>query len=168
MRDDFSAIGGYDEVIQGYGTEDRDIYLRLAARGCKHAQFPGAFLQLLAHDREASVRHYDIKDHRLSQRINATYVQIKQDLTRQFGAAFLNTEMRTAIYGEIRRAFQQAALNGQPSSRVDITLPADLDVRFYGWQMTRVWTYLLNPLPPAESPAGVVTGGLPAARHDPV
>jgi hypothetical protein len=164
-RDDFAAIGGYDEVMQGYGAEDRDLYLRLAARGCRREQLPGNLLQTLTHDREDSVRHYKIKDHRLNQRINATYVQIKQDLTRQFGDGFLTADTRQTIYAEIQRAFQQAAQAGQAASRVDITLPAALDVRFYGWQMTRIWSYLLDPIAPVAAPiTGLVNDGLPAAR----
>ncbi len=164
-RDDFAAIGGYDEVIEGYGTEDRDLYLRLIAHGRRHEHLPGDLLQALAHDRQASVRYYEIKDHALNQRINATYVQIKQDLARQFGAAFLAPETRRTIYAEVRRAFRQAADSGRPATRVNITLPAGLDVRLYGWQMTRVWTYLLNPLS-QEMSAGtsLVGGGLPAGR----
>jgi MoaA/NifB/PqqE/SkfB family radical SAM enzyme len=166
-RDDFAAIGGYDEIMQGYGTEDRDLYLRMAARGCRREQLPGTLLQPLAHERADSVRHYEIKDFRLNLRINSTYVQIKQDLRRQFGDGFLTADIRRTIYTEIDRAFRQAAQAGQAASRVDITLPAALDVRFYGWQMTRVWSYLLDPVAPAAVPlTGLVNDGLPAARPD--
>jgi glycosyltransferase involved in cell wall biosynthesis len=145
---DFTAIGGYDDVIEGYGTEDRDLYLRLLAHGRRSEQLPGDIVQALSHDRAASVRYYELKDHTLSQRINATYVQIKQDLARQFGAHFLGVDTRRTIYAEVGRAFRQAAASGRPATRVEITLPAALDVRLFDWQMTRVWTYLLNPLPP--------------------
>jgi len=145
---DFTAIGGYDEVIEGYGTEDRDLYLRLLAHGRRSEQLPGDIVRALSHDRAASVRYYELKDHTLSQRINATYVQIKQDLARQFGAHFLGVDTRRTIYAEVGRAFRQAAASGRPATRVEITLPTALDVRLFDWQMTRVWTYLLNPLPP--------------------
>jgi len=145
---DFTAIGGYDDVIEGYGTEDRDLYLRLLAHGRRSERLPGDIVRALSHDRAASVRYYELKDHTLSQRINATYVQIKQDLARQFGAHFLGVDTRRTIYAEVGRAFRQAAASGRPATRVEITLPAALDVRLFDWQMTRVWTYLLNPLPP--------------------
>ncbi len=168
-REDFVALGGYDEVIEGYGTEDRDLYLRLLALGRRHEILLGDRLQMLAHERDASTRYYAIKDYTLNRCINASYVQIKQDLTRQFGAAFLVPEIRGGIYREVMRAFQQAAQSGRPATRVTITLPPALDVRLYDWQMTREWTYLMQPVPPAVNPAAnVVTGGgLPPARQAP-
>ena len=147
-RADFEAVGGYDEVIEGYGTEDRDLYLRLEAAGRRRELLPGAWGRSLEHAREDSVRHYEIKDSALNQRINATYVQIKQDLARQFGAGFLAPEARRGIYAEVRRAFREAAASGQPATRINVTLPPALDVRLYGWQMARVWTYYVNPAPP--------------------
>jgi len=165
QRDDFSAIGGYDEVMEGYATEDRDLYLRLLAHGRRREMLPGDWVQTIEHDRDASVRYHEIRDHALNQRINATYVQIKQDLARQLGAQFLTVAARRTIYAEVRRTLRQAAQSGQPAARVSVTLPPDLDVRLYGWQMTRTWIYQLNPLRQAAEPgAGLVAGDQPAGR----
>ena len=37
---DFERIGGYDEVIQGWGKEDEDFYARLFLAGIRYASFP--------------------------------------------------------------------------------------------------------------------------------
>jgi len=165
LHDDFVALGGYDEVLQGYGAEDRDFYIRLTLLGRRHQNLPGEWVQTIAHDRAASVRYYEIQDHRLNQRINATYVQIKHDLTRQFGGTALPPATRQMVYAEVSRALQHAVATAQPRARVAVTLPTDLVVRLYGWQIKRVWTYLIEPLPrqPAPGPS-VVAGGIPGWR----
>ncbi|MBI4189069.1 MAG: glycosyltransferase family 2 protein [Betaproteobacteria bacterium] len=165
LRSDFQALSGYDEVLQGYATEDRDFYIRLTLLGRVRQMLPGEWVKAIAHDRDASVRYHEIKDHSLNQRINATYVQIKHDLTRQFGGIALPAATRQMVYAEVSRALQHAAATGQPRARVEVTLPADLVVRLYGWQMKRVWTYLIEPMPQQPAPGpGIVAGGIPGWR----
>lgn len=162
-RDDFFAIEGYDEVMQGWGSEDRDFYIRLGLLGRTRQMLQDAQIKTIAHDVETRVRHYEIKDRWLNQRINALYVQIKHDLARQIGKTNLPPELRRTIYAEVRGALQRAAKSGQPAARVEVTLPADLVVRLYGWQMKRVWTYLLEPVLQPATP-GIVAGGM-AGQH---
>jgi glycosyltransferase involved in cell wall biosynthesis len=49
-RADFAAIGGYDEVIEGWGREDKDLYLRLQFRGVRETFYPVEFLDVIPHD----------------------------------------------------------------------------------------------------------------------
>lgn len=156
-REDFLAVEGYDEVLQDWGPEDRDLYLRLALRGCAHETLPDEWAGVIEHDDNARVCYYDIKDRWLSQRINATYSQIKHDLGRQLGRLNLPLDMRREVYAEVRRTLRQAAESGQGAARIQITLPPALAVRLYGWQMKRVWVYEIVP---AQPMAGA--GGAPA------
>lgn len=48
-RDDFSVIGGYDEVFEGWGGEDSDIRERFCANGLKEEFFPAHFISPIQH-----------------------------------------------------------------------------------------------------------------------
>jgi glycosyltransferase involved in cell wall biosynthesis len=162
-REDFVALEGYDEVLQDWGPEDRDLYIRLVARGCAHETLPGDWIGVIKHDDAARVSFYGIKDRWLSQRINASYSQIKHDLARQFRTPNLSLEVRRAIYAQVRDTLQRGAQSGNGAARIQITLPPTLDVRLYGWQMKRTWVYEIAP-PPAQTTAGeaVVADAAPA------
>jgi glycosyltransferase involved in cell wall biosynthesis len=146
-RADFVALEGYDEVLQDWGPEDRDLYIRLVARGCAHETLPGDWIQVIKHDDAARVNFYGIKDRWLSQRINASYSQIKHDLARQFGTPNLSLDMRRAIHAQVCATLQHGAQSGNGSARIQITLPSALDVRLYGWHMKRTWVYEIEPAP---------------------
>jgi len=156
-RADFIALEGYDEVLQDWGPEDRDLYIRLAARGCRHETLPGDWIGVIKHDDAARVSFYGIKDRWLSQRINASYSQIKHDLARQFRTPNLPLDVRRAVYGQVRETLQRGAQAGNGSARIQITLPPTLDVRLYGWQMKRTWVYEIEP--PAAAAANAAGDG---------
>ena len=155
-REDFVALEGYDEVLQGWGTEDRDFYIRLAMRGCAHEVLPAAGIRAIEHDDDARVYYYEIKDRWLSQRINASYVQIKHDLARQFDSLQLPLAVRREVYAQVRQAFTCSAAAEPGAARIQITLPAELAVRFYGWRMKRIWTYEVEPVQQAAGGASVL------------
>ena len=164
-RDDFLAIEGYDEILQGWGSEDTDVYMRLGMLNRVRRRLPGEWAAPIAHARSASVYYYEIKDHRLSQRMNTIYVQIKHDLGRQFGQINLPQATLRAIYDEVRRVVESTAGNGQSSMRIEIALPREQVVPPHGWQIRRVLTYMVEKLPaPAASGGSIVADGLPAAR----
>ncbi len=165
-RDDFLALAGYDEILQGWGSEDTDIYIRLGILKRVRRILPGEWVASIAHEREASVRHYEIKDHRLSQRMNTIYVQIKHDLARQTGQLNLPQETLRAIYGEVKRVVENTARSGQPVIRIDIALPREQVIPPHGWQMQRTLTYVVEKIPaPAMSAGTIAAGGLPAGSR---
>jgi hypothetical protein len=47
-RRDFDAVGGYDEVFEGWGDEDVELTARLAIGGVRQASFPARFWRRLA------------------------------------------------------------------------------------------------------------------------
>lgn len=153
-RTDYVASDGYDEVLQGWGAEDRDFYTRLGMLGRAQQRLAGEWLSVIQHGSDDRVRHYEIKDRWLNQRIGALYSQIKHDLARQLGKLNLPRELRQTIYDEVRRTLCQAAEANQQNARVDITLAPDLSVRLFGCRLQRVWSYTLEMLsdrPPRES-----------------
>ena len=153
-RSDWVAIGGYDEVIEGWAGEDRDFYVRLdmLGRACRLLASDSA--RLIAHGDAERTRFHPARDRWANHRANVFYVQIKHDLARQFGRIGLAPEVRRGLYAEVQRAMQQAAASGRPGCRFEITLPAELVVRLFGgFTMRRVWTYYLDPPPQAAAAA---------------
>jgi hypothetical protein len=166
-RADFERIGGYDEVLAGWGSEDNDIYHRLENQGCRHAPFPGSLISSLTHGNEERTRFHEIRDMWINQRINAIYLQVKYDLARQLGTAALGKNALQAIYSEVRRTVLQDAGHGTATSRVEVTLPDNAETRLMpGWAMRRRMVYELAPLPEARPvglpPANPVDGYMAA------
>lgn len=158
-RADFERIGGYDEVLAGWGSEDNDIYLRLERLGRRPAPFPGRLISSLPHGDEERTRFHEVRDRWVNQRINAIYLQVKYDLVRQLGPAALGQEMRQTIYAEVRRTVLQDAAQGVATSRFEVRLPDGAEARLMpGWAMTRRLVYEMAPVPGAPS------AGLPAQK----
>ena len=125
QRQDFEAIGGYDEAFTGWGGEDDDLMSRLALRGRISAGFSAELIEEISHDDTARVRFYEVKDRSLQHRINKLYIQAKLDLLRLVGSP-LPIETRHGLFGEVRRVVQQAVDTGQAAATVEINLPAQL------------------------------------------
>ena len=49
-RDDFHRIEGYDDVLQGWGKDDGDLYTRLQMVGVRPALFPGDLTSTIPHN----------------------------------------------------------------------------------------------------------------------
>jgi glycosyltransferase involved in cell wall biosynthesis len=106
-RSDFERVGGYDEVMVGWGGEDDDLYARLQFAGCRMGGFPGHLLQGIEHGDAARVRHYAIKDRELNHRINALYLCIKSDMSRLAGRP-VPLEIRRTLYADLSRIMPEA------------------------------------------------------------
>jgi len=69
-KEDFMAIKGYDEDIQGYGYEDTDLFIRLEKLGLKHKQFNNPdFYHCIRHSNE-----YRVKDEFMAKNTEKTYI----------------------------------------------------------------------------------------------
>ena len=117
--EDFLDIGGYDEVIQGWGKEDEDFYARLVMAGVRYVGFPGDMVEAVKHSDPERVAHYDVKDHWLSASINHVYCRAKVDLMLLLQAP-LSLDIRRQLYGEVHHLVTSSHENGQP---MILTLP---------------------------------------------
>lgn len=141
-RDDFFAQGGYDEILQGWGCEDDDLYYRLQTYGkCSSGSFPGSLLSALRHDDAMRTRFHAVTDQYLNQRGNALYLHIKYDLMRLAGGMQLDVDALRSIYAEVRRAVAQAAAAGQNGVQVQLRLPDGTSVPIYRGTLQRQLTY---------------------------
>jgi hypothetical protein len=110
-RDDFAAIGGFDEAMEGYGFEDVDIVARLIAAGLKEASFPPGSLSAIPHDHAARTRFHKIANLDLASAINGFYRMTKTDLQRQ--GVILDLDARRKLHADVARVF---AAPGGPQS----------------------------------------------------
>ncbi len=118
---DFNAAGKYDEVMQGWGSEDRDLYQRFQLHGVQADSFPGALVRHLAHGDALRVQHYDVKDKRVSQAINRFYMCAKTDLMRLSGQP-LSLEHRRNLYDQVAQLVIQAS-TAKGKATIQIELP---------------------------------------------
>jgi hypothetical protein len=102
-RSDFEDLGGYDEVFQGWGGEDRELIDRLESLGRRAAFFDGAMTACIAHDDALRTRHYANQDRYLNGLINGLYRWAKRDLRRLEIA--LDTAALEQVYAQVGAGF---------------------------------------------------------------
>ena len=118
-KTDFDRVGGYDEVIQGWGKEDDDFYARLLLAGVHYGTFPGDMLHGIRHPEVERVAHYAVKDRWLSESINYVYCRAKIDLMLLRHTP-LPLDARKELYAQVHAAVMAARENGKPMT---ITVP---------------------------------------------
>lgn len=140
-RQDFEAIGGYDEAFEGVSYMDDDVYVRLEMAGVRADVFPGEHFRAIPHDHELRTRYYEIKDRPVNHRINFYYSNIKHDLMRHSGGD-LPLESRRAVYAEVKRVVLAHARKGIGSSHLEVSLPVSSSVpQRYPWEVRRKWIF---------------------------
>lgn len=147
-REAFMALGGFDEVLRGYGGDDDDMCYRIAAYGrCAFNTFPDGLLSPLTHDDEDRMRFRGADERWLSQRINAFYLHIKYDLMQLAGAQPLAPELRQSIHAEVGRVMREAHAKGESRARVTVNLPMEIKVPIREGRLHRQWIYELEIVP---------------------
>ena len=141
--DSFNRIGGYDELFEGWGSEDLDLYWRLRRSGCQQAPLSLPGTSAIAHPDALRTQHHAITNRALAQRINMLYFQVKTDLARLTDAVEIPLADRQAV-----RAKVQEILLASPNRNTvfDVTLPWTTDSPHpAGWQLRRTMQFLFEP-----------------------
>lgn len=107
-REDFSALGGYDEQLRGWGYEDQDLISRARASGLKEECFSSIYANALQHSDAERLRYYsdaarkknitgneaqskaNIAGGRLVANRGIAWGQVKIDVVSSSGTDFLN------------------------------------------------------------------------------
>lgn len=155
-RDDFARIGGYDEILRGWGMEDNDFYYRLRASGCKQQIFPGEFLDAIPHDDEARTQFSPYKNRWVSQAIAYLYLQMKYDL-ESLTPQKPGQEMNQKLYEHARQYVQRTLQQGKNAGlNVRLTLGPHPGVPGVNpiWRVQRELVYTLQPIPRGNPPDG--------------
>lgn len=143
MREDFERAGGYDEVFEGWGDCDVDLYQALERAGVKPAAFPVALVRHIEHGDDERLKHYEVKDRRLNHSVNRLYRLAKVSLVRLGGAA-MPVEVRQGLYRAAAQTVYQAARDGR-SERLNLALGPGDAMPDLGWKLHGALTYRYRP-----------------------
>jgi glycosyltransferase involved in cell wall biosynthesis len=150
-RDDFLAVGRYDEAMQGYGGDDQDMYFRLALAGLQPQWLDFDLLsEVIEHDVAERIRFGARPSMLHHQRLNSAYLIVKTSLLRQLGPNGLTPEQCTTLYRLVGDVVNDA--NRKPDSPIhfSIELPPDPHgVSVPAWTVAR---HLVFDLTPTEVP----------------
>ena len=153
---DFQTAGKYDEVMRGWGGEDRDLYQRLSLHGIQAESFPGALVRHLDHGDALRVQNYEVKHKPVSQTINRFYMAAKSELMR-VNAGPLSLELRRHLYEQVAQQVVLAcAAKGEAAIQID--LPVSESGPIPGLVMKRTLRFDIqnrdgsfSPRPPTDS-----------------
>jgi glycosyltransferase involved in cell wall biosynthesis len=96
-RSDFEKVGGFDEVYQGWGETDMDMYDLLHLGGVMPRNFSASLLQHLPHSDAERVNFYENKNRWLNCSINRLYRMMKNHLMR-IGRKTIPRNVREQMY----------------------------------------------------------------------
>ncbi len=154
-RGDFDKVGGYDEILRGWGMEDNDLYCRLRASGCKQEIFPGEFLAAIPHGDEARTRFSPYKNRWVSHTISSLYLQMKYDIARLL-PEMSGRETHQKLYEHARRNVLRILRQGEKADmrvRLPLGRHPDLPGTSPIWDIERVLVYTLRPRMPGAGNA---------------
>lgn len=110
-RAQFETVGGYDEVIAGWGGEDWDFCLRLKQAGYDLKSFPNDLIKdRIQHSDLMRTAYFDIKDKQVSMLRARYYIAAKQKYASHCGVSSVPRGVRESLYSQtenISGDFQQ-------------------------------------------------------------
>lgn len=137
----FAQLEGYDEVIEGWGGEDRDLYHRLERLGLRRLDLPAHLLDTIRHGVELRTRFQRIRNPTTAWLINRMYLEVKHGMLALTGAE-PPTEIRRRIHAEIEAEVFAAQAAGRIAS---YTLSEDWRQFMPGHELERILTVRVRP-----------------------
>jgi hypothetical protein len=146
-RAGFLAIGLYDEVAEGYGGEDQDLYFRLTLDGLEPRRLELDMLgEIIQHHDRERVRfgHYETVERH--QQVNNVYYLVKHSLLRHLGVNGLTEDQRRMIFNLVRDVVENATRAPDSPIHFSIELPPDpIGMWTVGWHNKRHLVFDLTP-----------------------
>jgi glycosyltransferase involved in cell wall biosynthesis len=146
-REDYLAVDRYDEVMQGYGGEDQDLYFRLELAGVKAEKMDFAMLaEIIQHHDRERVRfgvHATVLRH---QQANDVYYLVKHSLMRHVGIDGLPEAQRQTLYRLVCDVVEDASRSPESPIHFTVELPRDpIGMWTVGWSAKRHLVFDLKP-----------------------
>jgi glycosyltransferase involved in cell wall biosynthesis len=136
-RSDFVRVGGYDELIDGYGGEDLELYSRLRLIGLSKVMLaPGIVSEVIdqAIEDKERFRGPDLKRQFLRGQL---YTSIKEMLVRELGNPVLDMDLRQRLMNQVDERID-AVYSGEAEFVLEVELPDRYRRGFLReWEFTR-------------------------------
>jgi len=153
-RSKFIEVGGYDEVMDGWGYEDTDLSNRLERAGVKHLLFEPTMISIIPHPDEIRSGVEQTGNKWVTHRLNQIYARIRDDVEAIIGSR-LSEDNRHRARKLVSDALKRAGESLQPVSFV-IPLRSD---QFDGCAVDGALAYSLRPAPLGLRLTGDKDGG---------
>ncbi len=113
-REDFQAIGGYDEAYQGWGGEDIDFYRMLSDHGAVESEYPSKFVLAITHDDAERAGWHTMGDKHQKHVANECYFEAKLQIGRTLGKGNrISLEQRHQLMAQVQSALNSWFEQGQ-------------------------------------------------------
>jgi glycosyltransferase involved in cell wall biosynthesis len=146
-REDYLAVGRYDEAMQGYGADDQEMYFRLGLSGLEAVAMEFDLVaRVIDHDTAARIKYTRLPTMLHNTRQNAAYLLVKTTLLRLLGVDGMPPEQCRTLYKLIGEVVNDA--NRTPESPIHFTidLPPDLaGIPVPAWKAQRRLVFDLTP-----------------------
>jgi|UPI0004806D65 glycosyltransferase involved in cell wall biosynthesis len=146
-REDYVAVDRYDDVVQGYGGEDQDLYFRLELSGVKPQKIDFDMLaEIIQHHDKERVRFGVYPTVLRHQQANDVYYLVKHSLMRHVGIDGLPVSQRQTLYGLVRDVVEDASRSPESPIHFTVELPRDpIGMWTVGWTFKRHLVFDLTP-----------------------
>jgi len=134
----FEQVGAYDEIIEGYGGEDLDLYSRLRFLRARHVTLPREFIANVIEQDQGAREKYRGPNIRKQFLRGMTYLLAKETVMRVMNKPVLNEQLRRNIYKAVDRQLDPA-FAGEKDLVLRLQLP-DTTRRGYlaDWEFSRL------------------------------
>jgi glycosyltransferase involved in cell wall biosynthesis len=146
-REDYLAVGRYDEVMQGYGGDDQEMYFRLRLFGLEAVALDFDLVaRVIDHDTATRTKYGRLPSMLHDQRINAAYLVVKTTLLRVMGVNGLPPEQCRTLYKLVGEVVNDANRSPEAPIHFTIDLPPDpLGISVPAWKAQRRLVFDLTP-----------------------
>jgi len=148
----FNAVGGYDEILEGYGGEDLDLYTRLRFLRARHVALPPEYITNVIEQDQGAREKFRGPNLRKQFLRGMAYQLAKDSLTRMTDNPKLNENLRRNIYGAVDRQLD-SVFTGEKDLELRLAVP-DMVRRGYlaDWEFSRLLVVKVKRKKKAEAP----------------
>jgi len=148
----FNAVGGYDEILEGYGGEDLDLYTRLRFLRARHVALPPEYITNVIEQDQGAREKFRGPNLRKQFLRGMAYQLAKDSLTRMTDNPKLNENLRRNIYGAVDRQLD-SVFTGEKDLELRLAVP-DMVRRGYlaDWEFSRLLVVKVRRKKKAETP----------------